>query len=491
MFSNLVNLLHCKDYSVSDRLNTVESSFYIEYSDLQYVLNLKDIIDAIPLRDIITVTLRSDSDEIITISNNNKLDYDIKSFIDIISKDENIVCNIQIDKSSTNNMFSIYDYDSFCDYLLQQSCTVIMKWFSDILRNKKYLVFEVFDSDVSFSTKTMAFESSRNLSYKPLIDRVHQLEQCKAHASFYNMDSYELLPDDFSVVGVSRSGSNLEKLFKKIETILSMVYSSSSASFDNDMIDLHINGQRTLNKRINVNEIIKSKKWIRIYNWIYTDGNIIDKMLIAHNVISLYCKYDNFLSEDFTMFDAIKTNYNLYLRSNLNQYLSMKRDISSFIQNTVSKTTDYSLSILGKFKNNLLALFGFVFTVVLSRIGNAQNWDNVFSRDSIFILEIVLLGSILYLILCFIETKYKLKKVAEGYNRLKENYIGTLSDLEIEEAFKKDELLKNVKKIANRSLWCWSILWLVLLVLSIIAIEAFSQKHGLIVWFWNKIFLKN
>ena len=68
-------------------------------------------------------------------------------------------------------------------------------------------------------------------------------------------------------------------------------------------------------------------------------------MLIAHNVMSLYCKYESFLNIDETMFDAIKTNYNLYLRTNVSQYLDMKRDIGKFIQNIVTQVSDYALSI--------------------------------------------------------------------------------------------------------------------------------------------------
>lgn len=100
-------------------------------------------------------------------------------------------------------------------------------------------------------------------------------------------------------------------------------------------------------------------------------------MLIAHNVMSLYCKYESFLNIDETMFDAIKTNYNLYLRTNVSQYLDMKRDIGKFIQNIVTQVSDYALSILSKFKANLIALFVFLFTVVLTNIGNKQNWGDI------------------------------------------------------------------------------------------------------------------
>ena len=105
--------------------------------------------------------------------------------------------------------------------------------------------------------------------------------------------------------------------------------------------------------------------------WVYTDGNPTDKALIAHNVISLHCKFAALLNLDNVVFEAIKTNYNLYLQNNVNQYLDMKRDIAKFIQNVVTQVGDYAVAILEKFKTNLIAIFGLLFTVVLTK-----NWEN-------------------------------------------------------------------------------------------------------------------
>ena len=49
-------------------------------------------------------------------------------------------------------------------------------------------------------------------------------------------------------------------------------------------------------KAVAFDEIVKNEKWISLYNWIYDGGNATDKMLIANNVMSLYCKYDNFFN---------------------------------------------------------------------------------------------------------------------------------------------------------------------------------------------------
>ena len=112
------------------------------------------------------------------------------------------------------------------------------------------------------------------------------------------------------------------------------------------------------------------------------------KALIAHNIISLHCKFAALLALDDSVFEAIKTNYSLYLRNNVNQYLDMKRDIAKFIQNIVTQVGDYTVAILEKFKANLIAIFGFLFTVVLTQIGGAQKWGEIFTRHTIYLIEI-------------------------------------------------------------------------------------------------------
>ena len=215
-------------------------------------------------------------------------------------------------------------------------------------------------------------------------------------------------------------------------------------------------------------------------------GNPTDKMLITHNVMSLYCKYESFFDPNETMFDAIKTNYNLYLRTNVSQYLSMKRDIGEFIQNIVTQVSDYALSILSKFKANLIAIFGFLFTVVLTNIGKKQNWGDIFTRHTIYIIELFVMGSMVYMFICIFETIYQLKKVQNGYEKLKKNYEDVLSDLEIKEAFQEDKLFIETKKSAKRGLVVWSVVWGVILLLCIFVIEFLTTNHGVLVWLWDK-----
>lgn len=253
------------------------------------------------------------------------------------------------------------------------------------------------------------------------------------------------------------------------------------------MIHIQINGQRTINYEIPIDSICGDEKWQNIYTWIYTDGNSTDKTLIVHNVITLYCKYESILYLDDTVFEAIKTNYNLYLHNNVDQYLNLKRDIAKFIKETVGQVGEYATSILTKFKNNLLAIFGFLFTVVLTRIGSNQKWEDIFTRETIYVIEIFVIGSFIYLIICIFETRFKIKKSQHAYFCLKDNYSGVLSVAEITEAFDNDRLLNETKKSVIKGIAIWSIIWGSILIISVFIIECLTTHQGLIVWMLKKL----
>lgn len=487
VFSKIKELFKDTNIDVKESLSTVISSFSISRNQLPDIKELFTAFSGIPARDYFEFNLEVHNEEIITIRNENTDEGSVTQFIDSLYPDDEISITIQIDKTVSENVFSIYDYASFTNDLISRSIIEILQWFSMIMKSSAFMRFEVFDCDVSFSTKTIAFSSDITAEFPLFFDRNERLESCKETSFFYNMDKYELLPDDFIIQGINKAGGELIPLFGKIATVLSLLYVVSSSTINSEGIDLQISGQRTVHNSLNFENIDKNRKWISMYNWIYDGGNSTDKMLIANNVMSLYCKYDNFLNPDSVMFDAIKTNYRLYLRNNVSQYLDMKRDISKFIQEVISQVGNYALSVFSKFKSNLIAMAGFLFTVVLVQIGSERGFEDVFTKDAIRLFEAFLLGSVIYLATCLYESLFQVSMAERGYKELKDNYRDVLSQIELKEAFKNDELFSEYKKTARKGIFKWSAIWLFLLVTGVIIIEFLTPDHGLAFWLVNKI----
>lgn len=487
LFSEFSRVFQVDTINITERLNTVEASFAIEFQTLPSIESICLLCGLVPARDRLTVTFKSDSEDMAYVTNQQTQKPDFSTLTLGLSPQDNLDIKIQIDKSVFDGKFSIYSFPSFSEDLIQRSAIEVLNWFSKLLHGEKSLKFEVYDYDISFCTRTIAFESCEGAIFTPKIDRGQRLNACRETAYFYNMNTFEVIPDDFIIEGVMRSGDCLRLLFGKLATILALAYTATSASINEEMINIQISGQRIVNYELSIDNILEDEKWQNIYTWIYTDGNPTDKALIAHNIISLHCKFAALLNLDNAVFEAIKTNYNLYLRNNVNQYLDMKRDIAKFIQNVVTQVGDYAVAILEKFKANLIAIFGFLFTVVLTKIGGTQKWDEIFTRHTIYLIEIFVWGSLAYMILCFFEIHYKLKKTKQGYFQIKKNYQDVLSKAELKEVFNDDELLHGTERSTKKGMIGWSIAWGILLVAAIIVIEVFTTNHGLIVWLWNKM----
>lgn len=173
---------------------------------------------------------------------------------------------------------------------------------------------------------------------------------------------------------------------------------------------------------------------------------------------------------------SIQLNYDLYLKDNVKEYLELKNKVGEFISETLSKTGEYANSLLDKFKSNLIAIFGFLFTAILADIVSENPVNGIFTSDIIVLLEVVLLGSIVYSLISNHQIKYEISKVYESYEQLKMNYNNVLSNDDILEVFKNDSLLNRMKEEIEKSRKHYLFLWIGPLILLIGLLEILSTN---------------
>lgn len=68
------------------------------------------------------------------------------------------------------------------------------------------------------------------------------------------------------------------------------------------------------------------------------------------------------------------------MKDNVGQYLELKNKVAEFISDIVSRTGEYATELLDKFKANVIAIFGFLFTVVIAGIVSDQPLNNILQR---------------------------------------------------------------------------------------------------------------
>lgn len=477
VLSEIKELFKVESPEFSERIYIVELAFDIPASFIPREQDVINILQQLPKRDIMKIVFAVDNgDEIRVQSNTDFPTQEYQKIWNDTDRESQINIQIEIQKTVENDTFSVYSFDSFSSDLLSLSTTEFLAVFSKLLHEREHLSFELFDRKCFFATETMVFSDKLSSIRCNQCSRLDKLAKCDEVSNFQDKYNYNLLPDDFAVK-VDCKENPLSGLFERICATLSLAYISTSAVLaENNMLGVQIVGQRTVEHRHSINSKNVNQEFYKIYSWIYTDGNPVDKALIARNIISLHCQFSALSDMDNKTLSSILSNYNIYLRENVSQYIELKNKLAEFICDVVTKTGEHATALLHNLKNNLFAIFGFLFTVILANIVSDQPLENIFTRDIVLILEIVVAGSLIYLIICHAETQYKLKKTIESYDLLKKNYGSLLSELELREAFDRDEFLAKTVKPVRRGIWGYTVIWFVILVCFFLLLESISDS---------------
>ena len=91
--------------------------------------------------------------------------------------------------------------------------------------------------------------------------REKRIATCKETSYFYNLDVYELLPDDFKIE-VSYEGNPLSELFQKITSLLSLCFIATTAAFNGSEIKGIIHGQRIAEYSCLIDDLKNNKIFI-------------------------------------------------------------------------------------------------------------------------------------------------------------------------------------------------------------------------------------
>ena len=167
---------------------------------------------------------------------------------------------------------------------------------------------------------------------------------------------------------------------------------------------------------------------------------------------------------------------NQNLVSALSNYQQILYQFFDFTQNLKQspKTGEYACFLLNKFKSNVIAIFAFLFTVILANIVSDQPLSNIFTRDITILLESVLIASFLYLFICYAQSKYEINKVCDSYKLLKNNYLDILTQEDLNDIFDNDRIINNMKSTIQKTRKNYVIAWILFIVIAFCVIELVS-----------------
>lgn len=386
-----------------------------------------------------------------------------------IDKDERRKIKIRISKGCNSNCISVYDFNKFLDYLNGLSFELLLNQF-DRLVNIGCQVFEIqseFDRVVAsrFAFVPKDFTptlSADNSNRSNIIRKANQL-CCN------DLIKESLLPSDFHVEQNS-GNQELIVLLNKVQLLYTACFLFDYIRYANGVYDYKINGFKTLSKVIDVSNLggldidpSSAEQFLETYKWVYTGGNPLDKIVIARNIISLNLVDLKSLSVSNKTIDAIISNYRIYEKENVKQYISVRNDISKQLRDYQKEIIKIIDEFDGDFKKSFFTSLTFVFTTVLIRV-LAKN-----ITDAVLVPDIILFLLIGYCILSLCYYFYarwvldsKIKLFDAQYKKSRKYYEEILSEKELSDLFDdiqtgdgSYEVFQEERKTKYRNLWLW------------------------------------
>lgn len=445
-----------------------------------------DIVDNINCRDQIAIHFfeTDDSESISYLSSNPNSWSAFISELQMNNSPKGKI-KIHIEKRMQNNQLSIYNIDYFTEYINTLSLSQLMA----ILDNRftTSLIFEVQDECYSeWSTSTIAFiakNSKYDISGIGIINRNNRFNEAR-NLCYREVKRYKLLPEDLFFPQYDESNS-LQCAFIKACMIYTFSFIFDYSIIKNDIYEYKLNGFRTLSGQIDVRQLpcveinTNSYKSIyEIYQWLYLGGNNSDKINIARNIISLNINKDS-LRIDSTALNSILSNYKIYEKENVKQYLQVRNKLSELLIDLQEKISAIVDSFISDFKKNILTLVSFFISVVAIKVVSKGDFVGGFTNEIIGLSFVFLLVSIGLLLYSRWELTQKIDLYNKHYRQIKDRYKDVLSTIELEGIFEECDPQKDntntsfVLKQKKIYSWLWflSILLLLLFLIAVLLIK--------------------
>lgn len=412
------------------------------------------------------------NDETIITYDCNNPDYET---IDLdIYKDYEIDLVFIIQKNNYSSRISIYCVEAFTDFLEELDLKTALSMFDKYFNTE--LIFRCYIDSIIFHTETIAFTSGEAIDYISLDRRI---DKCKSRQlnSIWSSFNCFLFPSDFNVV--SSNNERLKSLFDKIAVVLSAMSVCDYTEFVDKSVKVKLNGYKmqlailpsdTL--RSMTVDLLSKDLWCKIASWTYSGGSIVDKLNIARNIISLNSDFSS-LSLNSSTFSSIISNYKIFEKENVREYIELRNSVSGILLDLQSKASEIVESYIGQFKQSLLAILSFLTTVIILNVITAGDFKSCFTTPILWILTAFVVISAFLMTYYRWEVTNKLRRHFKQHKEIKDRYKDLFSPEELEYIFKdynndnKDSNIRFVNMQISLYTAIWKCSLLVVLVIVI------------------------
>jgi hypothetical protein len=343
--------------------------------------------------------------------------------------------DLKIHKSNVDSCVSIYSLNAISKYLSDEPLRYLLEEFSRSFNDG--VCFEVYSEMPSFGTASIRFFQANTSVPKLEIShdsRLRKIALFKENTGVVNLD-LKVTPSDFYLLQPS-SEPAINAFFSQACEVLSLLFLSNAAELSSEnRLSYKICGYKTVVQNgVDLSFLKDQKLLYKIYEWAYEGGNYADKLGLIRNVISIHVDPVGKLLLDTEVWEAIQSNYQIYLKENIQAYLEVKNKVAEFVLDITTKTYAIVDDLLDSFKSNVAVLGTFLLTVVVINGLKDGGEVAVFSKTYVAIVIVLSALSGVWLLMMRIELlrRFETASAALG-DVLKQNYKQVLMQSEIDD----------------------------------------------------------
>lgn len=466
-----------------------EATFISKTYNHNSIFKIEELISFLQSRDTLHLSVQFGAEDPIIYKNKTLTLEIFKENLDKEAKfheEVDIKIVLTISKSFKDSECSIYDLEIFTTSLKNLNAFEFINVYSNIFELSPNIKFKVLNLTKSFYSNTIVFcDINSNCPNEVFEKRNNIIENFKTICHFSQSDKLKVVPSDFSIIEADDSLSNLNAIFKKYSTLLSVIYLFDITSLKENQISFKLNGYKSIKGTIELSQINFDEidEYLEIYKWVYNGGNLNDKIGLARNIISLHFLKKGELELQGNPFQAIQSSYKVYERQNIKQYIEIRNKISDQLIDFNNRANKIIETFASGFQKSSLALISFYISAIAIKVLGKGEFTSIFSLDATVLSLSFLLGSLIYYRVSRWEIDEQRKRFVSSYQNLKTRYTDLLDEEDINRILNNDNEFNEDLQFINDKKKNYSRMWL-----GVIVILAFTTIFLFACYNLNQIF---
>ncbi|MEO6523519.1 MAG: hypothetical protein ABIN91_17685 [Mucilaginibacter sp.] len=393
-----------------------------------------------------------------------------------------IEIKIRVDKKVVENQLNVYSISDFETYLTNFTTADLIAFFSEKINLYENLIFKSrgfhqssYSASIGFVNDETANEPGFFLQKTIRLGRLKNI-QSSTHA--IALSDKLIIPEDFQF------NQNLPGLLKaileKLEFTLIIIAVFDITHLSGDELTFRINGYKGIDGLVDLNSTpIEScvQEYKKIYNWIHESGNLIDKLGLARNIISLHLNSSNDLSFSGNMFSSILSAYKVYEKQNIKQYIEIRNKLSDQLIDYNKRANTIVEGFASTFQKSALSVLTLFSSIIaLKVLGNTNTSSNFVVYSSLFSIVIIII-SFVYMLMSRTESFEQKDRYIKSYQNFKDRYTDLLNTEDINRILNEDKEFNADIKYIDKKIKSYTVLWSIVLATIIAFIAIYFLKE--------------